>query len=112
MAINRKDRAMSHLVFANGNSAVPYLIKGTRRLDSARYVMLNEYGKLIDIDEVKENTPEETSAVSKAFMQALQEVIKAGRRWVQPDWIAIRDKALADLAASRQPKGPKPGPTA
>lgn len=103
---------MSHLVFANGNSSAPHLIKATRRLDPARYVMLNEYGKLIDIDEVKESTPEESAIVSKAYMQALQEVIKAGRRWVQPDWVAIRDKALADLAASRQPKGIKVGPTA
>lgn len=103
---------MALLSFENTNAASPHLIKGVRRLDAARFVMVNEYGKLIDIDERKEATPEETRAVSDAFMKAVVEVLKAGRRWVQPDWAAIREKALADLTASRQPKGQKPGPTA
>lgn len=103
---------MALLTLANLNAFSPYSIKGLRRLDDGRFVLLSEYGKLIDIDERKEATPEETRAVSEAFMKAIVEVIKAGRRWVQPDWPAIREKALADLAASRQPKGIKVGPTA
>lgn len=103
---------MALLSFENSNAVSPHLVKGLRRLDDKRFVMLNEYGKLIDIDERDEKTPEENRAVSEAFMKAILEVIKAGRRWVQPDWVAIREQALADLAAGRQPKGPKPGPTA
>lgn len=94
---------MALLSFENGNAVSPHLIKGLRRLDAGRFVIVNEYGKLIDIDERKELTPEETRAVSDAFMTAIMEVLKAGRRWMQPDWAAIRDKALADLAASRKP---------
>lgn len=103
---------MALLLLPNGNAVSPHLIKALRRLDAARFVMLNEYGKLIDIDERDETTPEEKRAVSEAFMTAVVEVIKDGRRWTQPDWAAIREKALADLAARRQAKGPKPNAVA
>lgn len=92
---------MALLILENGNAVSPYLIKGMRRLDGARFVILNEYGKLIDIEERKETTPEATRAVSEAFMRALVEVIKAGRRWKQPDWVAVREEAVAGLAGSR-----------
>lgn len=85
---------MAHLILENGNSISPYLIKGIRRLDAKRFVLLNEHGKLIDIDERKERTDAESKAVSQAFMRAIQDVVMAGRRWVQPDWAAIREEAL------------------
>ncbi len=104
---------MSHLLtFANGNAYAPVRIHGIRRLDATRFVTLNEFGKLIDVDEVKEGSAEEAAAVSKARQLAVQDVVNAGRRWTQPDWDAIREKALADLAAARQPKGPKNAPAA
>lgn len=91
---------MALLILANGNSTTPYLIKGMRRLDPKRFVLLNEFGKLIDIDERDEKTERENMAVSQAYMAAIQEVIKAGRRWVQPDWVAIREEALTQPTAA------------
>ncbi len=100
---------MALLSLPNDNATAPQLIKGIRRLDDGRFVMLNEYGKLIDIDERKEATPEATRVVSRAYALAIQDVVKAGRRWTQPDWVAIREAALATLVGPRQPKDGKPG---
>lgn len=91
---------MAHLILENGNSISPYLIKGIRRLDAKRFVLLNEHGKLIDIDERKEQTDAESKAVSQAYMRAIQEVVMAGRRWSQPDWEAVREIALSRLPAT------------
>lgn len=103
---------MALLILENENATSPHLIKGIRRLDAKRFVLLNEYGKLIDIDERNEKTEAENKVVSQAFMHAIREVIKAGRRWLQPDWVAIREAALASLTSPRPPKDGKPGTAA
>lgn len=89
---------MALLELPNGNAVAPTMIRALRRLDRRRFVLLNEYGKLIDIDERDDKNDDEAHAVSMAFMRALQDVLKAGRRWVQPDWNDIREQVLTTPA--------------
>jgi hypothetical protein len=76
------------LQLANGNHVAPYLIKGIRRIPKKGLVITNEFNKLMDFGE------ETDDLVIAAYAAAIKDVIDAGKRFVQPDWKAIREAVL------------------
>jgi hypothetical protein len=93
------------LEFPNSDQLTPYLIKGIRRVPGKGIVLTNEYGKLLAFIE------EPDERVIRVWARAIKQVVEAGRRFVQPDWEALRAAALAQRADATPTTSPTGTPS-
>lgn len=78
---------MNLLEMKSGNVTDPYLIRGIVKFPGKGVVFRNEYNKTLVYE------PEADPIYQDAIVKGVVTVLKAGKSWQQPDWVAEYAKA-------------------
>lgn len=87
---------MNLLEMKSGNVLDPFLIRGIVKFAGKGVVFKNEYNKTLVYE------PEADPFYQDAIVKAVVRVLRAGKAWEQPDWVAEYAKADKAREAARQ----------
>lgn len=88
---------MNLLEMKSGNVVDPFLIRGIVKFSGKGVVFKNEYNKTLVYE------PEADPFYQDALVKAVVQVLRAGKTWPQPDWVAEYAKADKAREAAKAP---------